>query len=349
MNDRNKLVLLQYATAHGLVDLSCATALFGLWYVWSPSMNLMVSAILLYGILAFGTQPLFGWLSDRFAAPRLMAVCGCMLTAAGIVVMPVSFWLTVVLIGLGNALFHVGGGSIALDLTPYKAMSPGLFVAPGAIGLTLGTLLGRSGFAHVWIFAVALVATALVLYILKSPPHIKTVVSSSKNTLWLVALTLVLLVILGRSLIGFAWVLPWKSNLALLMIMTLAVSAGKGAGGLLADKFGFLFIALFGVVVSAPLIIIFPGVPLLAIAGVCLFQFTMPVTLAATYRLLPDRPGLAFGLPCLALIIGAIPILIQRQIYFSGTYFLFISFVLISIITFFALKLTPGTGYNVPG
>ena len=37
------------------------------------------------------------------------------------------------------------------------------------------------------------------------------------------------------------------------------------------------------------------------------FQFTMPVTLAAVYLALPRRPGLAFGLPCLALLLGALP------------------------------------------
>lgn len=341
MNERERLTLLQYATAHGLVDLSCAAAFFGLWYVWSPGMDMMFKAALLYGILAFATQPLFGLLSDRLRAPRLMAVCGCLLTAVDILVMPVSFWLTIVLAGIGNALFHVGGGSVALDLTPYKATAPGIFVAPGAIGLVIGTLLGRSGFAHVWIFAVTLVAMATVLYFLKPPQCAQTILHPTINVSWLVALNLIFLVIVGRSLIGFSWVMPWKSDVLLLLIMTVAVSVGKGVGGILADKYGFLFIALFGLIVSAPFVIIFPGVPLLAIVGVCLFQFTMPVTLAATYRLLPGRPGLAFGLPCLALVIGALPVLLQQQKYFSGTIFLIASFALISIVTFFALKLTP--------
>ncbi len=44
-----------------------------------------------------------------------------------------------------------------------------------------------------------------------------------------------------------------------------------------------------------------------ALIGMLVFQFTMPVTLAAVYLVLPQRPGLAFGLPCLALLIGALP------------------------------------------
>lgn len=37
------------------------------------------------------------------------------------------------------------------------------------------------------------------------------------------------------------------------------------------------------------------------------FQMTMPVTLVAVLRVMPARPGLAFGLPCLALVAGALP------------------------------------------
>ncbi len=338
MNDRDKLVLLQYAAAHGLVDLSCAAALFSLWYVWSPGMGTITLAILVYGVLAFGTQPLFGWLSDRLALPRLMAVAGCTLTALGVLVLPVSFWLVVILLGVGNALFHVGGGSISLNLTPYRATAPGLFVAPGAIGLALGTLIGKSDFAYGWIFAVALMVMAVILYRLKpSLPPTRTT-APARSMQWVGAFVLIFLVIAGRSLLGFSWVMPWKSDVLLLLVMTIAVVLGKGLGGILADRYGFIAVALGGVVVSAPLLIIFPAVPALAIIGVFLFQFTMPVTLAAMYRLFPKRPGLAFGLPCLALIIGALPVLLQQQRYFSGTDFLAISFALVAVAVFLGLR-----------
>jgi len=44
-----------------------------------------------------------------------------------------------------------------------------------------------------------------------------------------------------------------------------------------------------------------------ALTGMLVLQFTMPVTLAAVYLALPRWPGLAFGLPCLALLLGALP------------------------------------------
>jgi hypothetical protein len=41
--------------------------------------------------------------------------------------------------------------------------------------------------------------------------------------------------------------------------------------------------------------------------GMWLFQMTMPVTLVALYALMPGRPAFAFGLTCLALILGGLP------------------------------------------
>lgn len=341
MTNFNKFILLQYATAHGLVDLGCVVSLFSVWHIWSPGIILMQKLILLYALLAFGLQPFLGWLSDIFDSPKLFAILGCLLSAVGIVLLPFSFWLTVFFIGIGNAFFHVGGGSISLDLTKYRSSAPGIFVAPGAIGLALGTIIGKAGFINIWIFSGILIIMATVLFFLKTSSVKEKITAPLKNKFWLISLFLILTVILGRSLIGFSWTLPWKSNLMLFLLITLTISLGKGVGGILADKYGFKFIALLGLLASAPLLIFYSNFPIIAIFGIFLFQFTIPVTLAATYRLLPNRPGLAFGLPCLALLIGAIPILTQNQKYFSGFYFLLFSFLLISIITYSGLKLIP--------
>jgi hypothetical protein len=54
----------------------------------------------------------------------------------------------------------------------------------------------------------------------------------------------------------------------------------------------------------------FSGQPALAIAGMLTLQMTMPVTLLAVYRALPDEPGFAFGLTTLALLAGALPVFV---------------------------------------
>ena len=89
--------------------------------------------------------------------------------------------------------------------------------------------------------------------------------------------------------------------------MTLATACGKALGGILADRFGWVRVAISALIISAPLLSFFPGIPLLAISGIFLLQMTMPITLTALSNMLPGRSATAFGLSVLALIIGVIP------------------------------------------
>jgi FSR family fosmidomycin resistance protein-like MFS transporter len=49
------------------------------------------------------------------------------------------------------------------------------------------------------------------------------------------------------------------------------------------------------------------SIPPLGMIGMFLFNMTMPITMVAIANILPGKPGFAFGLNCLALIIGALP------------------------------------------
>jgi hypothetical protein len=72
----------------------------------------------------------------------------------------IYLWLpfaAVIFAGIGNALFYIGGGTISLSLIPRKATAPGIFVAPGALGVLVGTLLGKSGNFSAWPLLLALI------------------------------------------------------------------------------------------------------------------------------------------------------------------------------------------------
>jgi FSR family fosmidomycin resistance protein-like MFS transporter len=58
--------------------------------------------------------------------------------------------LAVLLAGLGSAAFHVGGGALALCATRGRASGPGLFAAPGVVGLAAGGALAIAGYTQVW-------------------------------------------------------------------------------------------------------------------------------------------------------------------------------------------------------
>ena len=246
---------------------------------------------------------------------------------------------SIVLAGVGNALFHVGGGSISLNLTPKKAAAPGIYVAPGALGVTAGVLIGTGGFVA-WPF-ILLLAVACAIIIKVKPPAVdyNQQKAAPGGRHYELVIVLVLLAVMVRSLIGMVVVFPWKTDYSLLMLLTFGVVAGKALGGIIGDRFGWLPVAVATLVLSAPLLAYGSGTPFLAIIGMFLFQATMPITLTAVSNMLPGRPGFAFGLTCLALIIGALPAFTELKTFYSSELLTLSTILITAAALYIALRL----------
>jgi len=134
-------------------------------------------------------------------------------------------------------------------------------------------------------------------------------------------------------------VFPWKTNFDLLIILTSAVVLGKGLGGILADKFGWIQVAVGALVLSIPFLVFGTNIPYLAIVGMFLFNITMPITLVAISNIFPGRPGFAFGLTCLALILGALPAFSGLKHILGGKLFIFTIIIISSLALYYALKI----------
>lgn len=295
-----------YSLVHALVDAACAATLFGMAALRGDDPQGLFQFILVYDVIAFSAQPVFGLLVDKYKAPAQAAALGVLLVAVGVLLAPFPF-LAAVVAGIGNAIFHVGGGVAILNLAPGKAAFPGVYVAPGALGLTLGIMLGKSGNFNAWPFLLALLAAAALILML---PRVDFLAPRALpvHLPWFETVILLLLFSVAiRSLVGQSLILPWKTDTTLLIVLTLAIVLGKALGGVLADRFGWTLIAVGGLALSAPLLAFFPSVPAVAIAGTFLFNLSMPVTLVCLAGMLPGRAGFAFGLTTLALIFGALP------------------------------------------
>jgi len=316
-------VLGVYAVTHAAVDAACAVLLWSAYEDGRLSSSAAWSAFFVYNLLAFALQPLIGIAADRLRLGRSAAAAGALLTAAAmaVAVLPAAVWAAVVLAGLGNAVFHVGGGVVSLRAAPGRAGPVGVFVAPGAAGLAVGIAAGKGG-APAWPFAAALVTLAVALTHLPTPviatPDRRRARAAAPASLMNAGMTIVvlLLVVVGvRSFVGLTLVLPWKTDTTLLAALTAAVVVGKAAGGLLADRLGWRLVAVAALVVSLPLLALGAATPAAGIAGVLLFNMTMPVTLAAVAAVLPrGSEGFAFGLTCLALFCGAAPSLARLSV-----------------------------------
>ena len=152
-------------------------------------------------------------------------------------------------------------------------------------------------------------------------------------------LGLILLSIAVRALLGFLVGFPWETQPGLLIALTLAAVAGKALGGILADRWGWLRGGRRVAVAALPLLACGATHPAAAITGILLLNLTMPVTLAATVEALPGYPGFAFGLTCLALLLGAMPALLGVSM--SGPIFVSAVILLSAAALYHGLRMLP--------
>ena len=193
------------------------------------------------------------------------------------------------------------------DSLPTRATAPGLFVAPGSIGLLLGMILGTFGDAATApLIAIALITCLLLARVGVPPPcptrnqQVRHTVRNSSSASFSC-----------RSSFGpcsGSWSrFPGKRGPVELILLTVATVAGKAFGGILADRWGWIRVGVGSMLAAAPLLAWASTYPVAAIAGLLLLNLTMAVTLVAVSEAVPGYPGFSFGLTCLALLLGALP------------------------------------------
>jgi FSR family fosmidomycin resistance protein-like MFS transporter len=328
-----------YGLSHAAIDASCAAVAFSLLSSKSITDEYFIQLVVMYNVIAFGSQTLFGLLVDKYRCPKLSAISGSIITASAIPVSFLSPLYAIILAGFGNALFHIGGGTISLNLTKNKAAAPGIFVAPGASGLLIGTLYGKSGSFTAWPLLIIIAVLCTLMYYTKSPEiNYKTDVKI--NTDYFESIILLLLItIVARSVIGSVVVLPWKSDIFLLATLTSGIVLGKAFGGIIGDKYGWQKAGVISLLISAPLLAFGAAIPYAAILGMFLFNFTMPITLVAISNTLPGRPGFSFGLTTLALVIGVLPAYAGAGSFLSQSPSVFAIIISSAVVLYYALLL----------
>ncbi len=308
-----------YSLGHFLVDLTCAFVLISL-VKDAPDERLL--SLLLYNFCAFALQMPMGLIADRLNRNAAVAVLGLGTTLLAFACYPVPLLCSTVL-GLGNGLYHVGGGVDVLHFSDKKQWMLGVFVSPGAIGLFIGGLLAKSkaislsiGFAIILLISVLVTLGLNRVQPLKSPsgnvtPHIKAC-----GSLPLVAGFMLFSVVVLRSYVGMTLTFPWKAG-TWAMLAVLGTACGKAAGGFLADKFGALQSAAATLGVSA-ILFFFSQNPICGILAVFFFNMTMPLTLFAMAQLFPGARGFAFGTLTFALFLGYLPTQFSLPVPFAG-------------------------------
>lgn len=297
-------------TAHFFVDFACTallTAAAGNLSYW-----LVTACALLYNGLAFAFQLPIGALADGMKWKRGLAAFGCLLIASGTLVFGgIAMCL---IIGLGNACFHVGGGREALERGKGAAGSVGRFVAPGAIGIFLGPRMA----GWFWLLRLVLPLCMLLIAVFlwrrrgncSEEEHPAADISPGR----LAAICgCMFFTVLLRSYTGTILSYPFLSYPAAAFCYTLCIFGGKYFGGVLADRFGRVRSAAVTQGVGTVLLALSPAVPALAFPAIFLFNTTMAVTAAGLFCCVPRLPGAMFGLTTFALYLGVLPRLLGIQ------------------------------------
>ena len=156
------------------------------------------------------------------------------------------------------------------------------------------------------ILVMTALAAVLLCADLKEAVLEKKPVIKGKPILTILTAAALFAVVCIRSCGGCAFVFPWKTGTAQAVMLTLALSGGKAMGGVLADRFGSERVSAVSLAMSAVLFA-FYNQPVCGTLAVFLFNMTMPITLAAVGKIMPDRLGLGFGLLTFGLFLGALP------------------------------------------
>ena len=327
---KKEVTTFAFALCHFVVDFACVSTMLCavsrvLGESGQDSLEFVALSILLYDIVAFTLQLPVGIVLDKLDKNSYAALLSYALVGAGVLIslFPVALleWLAVLLLAVGNALFHSAGGLIVLNISQKHAGPSGIFIATGAIGVFLGTQSAQMerlqiAFSLLVLLFLCALITLVVQKVNKKYWNVHNVAFDipkfSSNTL--LAIALLSLVVALRSYVGMVMAFPWKSEMLLLVLSILGVFAGKALGGVVADRIGFRTTAIFSLIAAATLFVPSWEVPVMGLLGVFFFNFTMSITLASLANILPNAKGTAFGLASFSLAVGALPALLGFRV-----------------------------------
>ncbi len=300
--------------SHLMVDLGCA------FLVAHLAEGDLIMALLLYNFCAFALQmPLGVFIEGRFS-PLKTAAVGLALVAVAYAFADIAA-VALIIAGVGNALFHLGGGLTVMNRSR-RAAPLGVFISPGALGLFLGAILGE-----LWRLPILIVLGLLtvILFIFKeiTLPESSPTPVVKKKPLLLFALFVVVAL---RGFLGLGGEFSWRAEYALMFVLTVVL--GKALGGFLCDRFGAIPVGVISLIVAFLCFLRADIVPL-GLIGVFAFQLTMPITLYSVTRI--TAKGFGFGLLTFALFIGSLPLLLGINISLAAPVVALISLIFLVI------------------
>lgn len=300
-----------YFYIHFVTEIICFFAL-GRYAEATPMMWLIFFA---YDMLAFVPQSIIGYINDKF--PKLC------FSSIGLALLALALFLqntvteipllSLVVLCMGNAFIHVNGAEITLKSSCGKLSHSAIFVSGGSFGVVCGKLLAATDFPYRLLFFLILSAVPFTLlaqtYLKSDNPKLNNVFNyENKKINRAVIIILAVLVVIIRGYMAYGIPTSWRKTTVQTIAFFVFMGIGKAAGGVLSDLFGAKRIALLSVAVACPLLMFGDNNMAVSLIGVMFFSMTMSISLASLVSVLPNTPGLAFGLTTIGLFLGTVPV-----------------------------------------
>ena len=276
---------------------------------------------LAYDMLAFVPQALIGAVADRF--PKLqLGVIGLILMSTAVMIFPfvANPWISLLPLCIGNGCTHIDGAETTLRASSGKLSPSAIFVSGGSFGVITGKLLSKTslpGFVLVLLALTAIPFSLLAREDRRSADRKAKVPCSAfrcsrADVPAVQIILLAVFVVIVRGYMGYGIPTSWNKTTVQTVLLFVTMGVGKALGGILADRFGVRRTALCSAALALPFLLCGDRLMLVSLIGVLLFSMTMSVTLALLVSVLPNAPGLAFGLTTIGLFLGTAPIFFFR-------------------------------------
>lgn len=306
MNKADKTGI-KYFFVHMCAEIIC----FHLLRFYYPTELAGIIA-LTYDFFAFAPQGIIGDFIKKYktlpyeSAAHIFMLLSVFLVSSSFKAVHITGY---VFLAIGNAILHECGAIATIADSEGKIFPSALFVAGGSFGLVIGQTLGIYRVSLFILIIPAVVSWVLTFSAKESVraekfPGFKSTYTKMGPVIILAAAFAVTAV---RSYIAYAIPISWKKELWQTFFLFFTMGIGKGIGGYVSDRIGARKTALFATLSSIPFLIFGENIMVLSIIGVCLFSMTMSITFEMALSVLPQNPGLAFGVTTLGLFVGFIP------------------------------------------
>ncbi|KEQ17283.1 hypothetical protein [Endozoicomonas numazuensis] len=207
---------------HALSDAS-AGYIAGCWFLSLP-IETLIPLLIAYNLVAFGCQPLFSLLPEKFENKAISIAL--LLAVAALLLAPERYWMCLICIATGSALFHVNAGSIGLKSSDNDSFQLSWFIAPGVLGLLTGMAAGINELSIVSWGLIAGLSCSMFINTSTVKPA-KTNPTTEPFSISFALIAIFLLLISMRSLVWSFYQGNLTLSASLLLIMATAAFFGK--------------------------------------------------------------------------------------------------------------------------